>query len=363
MTINRVTTGVITNGLTVRYFRKIHEVTTPDGMHLIMTQKLPVGREPQAYAMLVHGLGQNRYSWTLSGRSLENYLIAQGFSTFNIELRGHGLSRANGSRHPENFETYLNYDMPAFINAIWELTGGQKFFYIGHSLGGSIAYCVGSGFQDKLAGIISIGGPFQMAEGNRLLKAVAHTGVMLGRLYPFKQYQPDVFYIDYIGILTAMGLKDIMDSRWYKNIPLQLWYPGSIEDDILTERITRGFDRTSFNVVKYFFKWGSCGQFLSSDGCVNFENQIRDLTIPILFVNGDMDYGVPEKAIQKAYDLAGSEDKIFKTFGGEEHDLHWGHCDLICGKDAPDVIWPYMLDWMEERACRDMGGIAANSNQ
>jgi pimeloyl-ACP methyl ester carboxylesterase len=188
-----------------------------------------------------------------------------------------------------------------------------------------------------------------MAEGNRLLKSVALVGVVFGKLYPFKKRQPDVFYIDYIGILTAMGLKDIMDSAWFKRIPLQLWHPGSIEDDILTERITKGFDRTSFNVVKYFFQWGARGRFISSDGIINFKDRIKDLNIPILFVNGDVDYGVPEKAVRRAYDLAGSNDKTFKTFGGEQKDLHWGHCDLICGKDAPDVTWPYMYQWMEKR--------------
>jgi len=350
MAPNRITTAAVNGSQSVKYYRKIHEVTTEDGMNLIMTQKIPVRKKPKAYAMLVHGLGQNRYTWTLTKRSFENFLIDKGFSTFNIELRGHGLSRANGSDHPETYETYLNYDMPAFIEAIYNITGKEKFFYVGHSLGGSISYCIGSKFQDKLAGIISIGGPFNMAEGNRLLKSVAHVGVVLGKLYPFKKRQPDVFYIDYIGILTAMGLKDIMDSSWFKKVPLQLWHPGSIEDDILTERITKGFDRTSFNVVKYFFQWGARGRFISSDGIINFKDRIKDLDIPILFVNGDVDYGVPEKAIKRAYDLASTDDKTFKTFGGEKKDLHWGHCDLICGKDAPDVTWPYMLEWMNERA-------------
>jgi pimeloyl-ACP methyl ester carboxylesterase len=348
MTTNRITTAVINDGQTVKYYRKIHEVTTKDGMNLIMTQKSPVGKKPVAYAMLVHGLGQNRYSWTLTNRSMENFLIDKGFSTFNIELRGHGLSRANGSDYPQSFETYLNYDMPAFIEAIYDITGGEKFFYIGHSLGGSISYCVGAKFQDKLAGIISIGGPFQMAQGNRLLKAVARAGVTLGKLYPFPKLQPDVFYIDYIGILTAMGLKDFMDHNWYR-IPLQLWYPGSIEEDILTERLTKAFDRTSFNVVKFFFKWGAKGKFISSDGNIDFEEHIKDLTIPILFVNGDCDYAVPLEAVKEAYEKCGSGDKIFKVFGNKKSNIHWGHCDLICGKHAPKITWPYMLDWMNER--------------
>jgi pimeloyl-ACP methyl ester carboxylesterase len=347
MSPKRIRTMVVNNNQTVKYYRAMHEVSTEDGMNLIMTQKTPVGRKPKSHIMLVHGLGQNRYSWTLTKRSLENYLIAGGFETFNIELRGHGLSRANGSDYPKKFETYLNYDMPAFADAIFQLTKGKKFFYMGHSLGGSIAYCVGAKIQDKLAGIISIGGPFNMARGNRLLKAIAHTGVTLGKIYPFPHLQPDVFYIDTIGIVASLGL-GILDHKWYR-VPLQIWYPGSIEKDILNERITKGFDRTSFNVVKFFFEWGARGKFSSSDGKIDFEEEIKNLTAPILFVNGDFDLGVPVEAVREAYEKAGSRDKIFKIFGSEEPDLHWGHCDLICGKRAPEITWPYMLNWMNER--------------
>lgn len=348
MKADRITTAAVNGNQYVKYYRKIHEVATKDGMNLIMIEKSPVNRSSMGYVMLVHGLGQNRYTWTLTQRSLENYLIENGFTTFNIELRGHGLSRANGSNHPETFETYLDYDMPAFIDAIFEKTGGEKFFYAGHSLGGSIAYCVGAKFQDKLAGIISIGGPFHMALGNRLLKSIARVGVALGNLNPFPKFQPDVFYIDYIGIMVSMGLVNLMDHR-LNRIPLQIWHPGSIEEDILKERITKGFDRTSFNVIKFFFRWGARGKFISSDGEIDFEEHIQDLQIPILFVNGDRDYGVPEVAVREAFEKAGSDDKMFKTFGMEDSGHHWGHCDLICGKHAPEVTWPFMVDWLNER--------------
>ncbi len=346
-TENRIASKVVNGDETVSYYRSIHEVITHDGMNLIMIRKTPVHREAIAPVMLVHGLGQNRYSWTLSKRSFENYLIANGYETFNIELRGHGLSRANGSVYPETFETYLTADMPAFVDAISKLTGGRKIFYIGHSLGGSIAYCVGAQLQDRLAGIISIGGPFNMARGNRLLKAIAHTGVILGKLYPLPNRQPDVFYIDAIGLAAALGLK-VLDHHWYR-IPLQVWHPESMERDILSERILKGFDRTSFNVVKFFFQWGARGKFVSSDGKTNFEDQIRNLTIPILFVNGDRDLAVTEAAVREAFEKAGSRDKTFKVFGGEKGDLHWGHIDLILGRHAPKVTWPYMLEWMNRR--------------
>ncbi|RJP86270.1 MAG: alpha/beta fold hydrolase [Desulfobacteraceae bacterium] len=347
MSTKPIRNKIVNNGTTVSYYRAMHEVTTEDGMNLIMTQKTPLSRNPKGHIMLVHGLGQNRYTWTLSKRSLENYLISEGFETFNIELRGHGLSRANGSDYPEEFETYLNYDIPAFIDAISHLTNGKKVFYMGHSLGGSIGYCIGARFQEQIAGMISIGGPFIMAKGNRLLKSIAHIGVTLGKLNPMPHLQPDVFYIDTIGAVASLGL-GVFDHPWYR-IPLQIWYPRSIERDILSERISKGFDRTSFNVIKFFFKWGAGGKFISSDGKIDFEEEIQNLKIPILFVNGDRDLGVLPEAVREAYEKAGSPDKIFKTFGGEEPGLHWGHIDLICGRKAPEIVWPYMLDWMNER--------------
>src|SRR6056297_2141790 len=340
-------TGIIDRDETLTYCRSLHAVTTTDGMNLVMIRKTPIDRKPIAPVMLVHGLGQNRYTWTLTRRSFENYLIANGFETFNIELRGHGLSRANGSAYPAVFESYLFYDMPAFFKAIGRLTGGQKLYYIGHSLGGSIAYCIGSRFRDQLAGIISIGGPYSMAKGNRLLKTIAHTGVTLGRWYPFRRLQPEVFYIDYIGVLASLGL-GVLDHNWYR-LPLQIWHPGSIERDILHERVTKGFDRTSFSVIKFFFKWGARKKFISSDGQIDFEENISQLTAPILFVNGDRDCGVPEAAVIEAYENAAATDKTFKVFGAEKHDLHWGHIDLIIGQHAAEITWPYMLDWMQKR--------------
>lgn len=348
MVSEQIRTNIVNNGQAVTYYRRIHEVTTADQMNLIMTRKTPVDTAPVGHVMLVHGLGQNRYTWTLTRRSLENYLVQNGFETFNIELRGHGMSRANGSGHPSYFDTYLNYDIPAVFDAVTEIAGGRKVFYMGHSLGGSIAYCTAADYSDRLAGIISIGGPFYMAEGNPLLKAIAKTGVSFGKFYPFQNVQPEVFYIDYIGLLAKFALF-FLDHPTYKTVPLQIWYPGSIERDILEERIVKGFDRTSFNVIKFFFEWGARGRFASSDGRVDFEDHIAELTAPILFVNGDEDVAVPPESIRGAYEKAGSKDKIFKTFGDQNSGLHWGHCDLICGRHAPEVTWPYMLEWMRQR--------------
>jgi len=343
----KVYSEIVNGNKTTEFHRHLHEIPTEDGMNLIMTHKLPVGKKSLAPVILVHGLGQNRYSWTLTKRSMENYFVSHGFETFNVELRGHGLSRANGCEVPTSFETYLFYDIPAVMKAVGEITGGRKAFYYGHSLGGAIIYSVGARHQDALAGIVSIAGPFSMAQGNVTMKALARLGVLLDKVVPFRLLHPETFYIDFIGFWAKFGLF-LLDNR-FNRIPLQVWYPRSIERDILTERIEKGFDRTSFNVVWLLVEWASSGTFCSSDGSMDFQESISDLRIPILFVVGDRDYAVPEESVREAYDKAGSSDKTLRVFGGEAPDLHWGHCDLICGREAPRVVWPELLDWMMKR--------------
>ena len=338
---------IVNHNKTTEFHRNLHEITTEDGMNLIMTHKVPARKKSLAPVLLVHGLGQNRYSWTLSKRSLENYLVANGFETFNVELRGHGLSRANGCEVPTSFETYLFYDMPAIMNAVREITNGRKTFYFGHSLGGAISYCIGAQYQEDLAGIVAIASPFSMAEGNLTMKLLAKFGVLMDRVVPFQLLHPETFYIDFIGFFAQFGLF-VLDNR-FNHIPIQVWHPGSIERDILTERIEKGFDRTSFNVFWLLVEWASSGKFHSSDGSVDFQENIADLKIPIFFIVGDKDYAVPEASVREAYEKVGSPDKTLRVFGDEAPGLHWGHCDLICGREAPRIVWPEILEWMQKR--------------
>lgn len=344
----KIHTKTVNGDKTVRFYKRLHEVITDDGMNLIMTQKTPVGKKALAPVMLVHGLGQNRFSWTLTKRSLENYLVSLGFTTFNVELRGHGLSRANGADYPDKFEAYLEHDIPAFISEIRQITGQKKMFYIGHSLGGAISYCLGARFQDSLLGIISIAGPFTMAQGNIVLQAVAKIGALTFKVLPMKLIHSSPFYLDYLGILARFGLF-ALDSR--ANIfPIQVWYPGSMERDILVERIVKGFDRTSIGVARLLVDWAASGKLHGTGGKKDFEENIVDLKAPILFINGDRDYGVPPSSVKQAWEKTGSDDKMFLVFGKKNTGVHWGHCDLIFGKDAPAQVWPVIGVWLKDRA-------------
>jgi pimeloyl-ACP methyl ester carboxylesterase len=338
---------VVNRKQTTKLIKELYEAPTEDGMSLIVVRKRPVGPRHGAPVLFIHGLGQNRYSWDLSQRSLANYLVDAGFETHNAELRGHGLSRANGSDYPENFEAYVRYDLPALIRAVKKVSGAKKVFVCGHSLGGTIAYCVGPKHTESLAGIVSIGGPYNFGRGNRLFQ----WGAKLARFayyYTLLPYMlPRLLYVDLIGTLVEEGLFYL--DHPYNLFPFRLWYPRSIERDILEERIEKGFDRTSFAVFRLMMRWAATGEDAVLEGADAFSGRIEELRVPIVFVAGNEDDVAPLESMEQAFEKAGSGDKTLKVFGPEDHAVDWGHCDLICGKYAPREVWPYILRWLESR--------------
>jgi len=339
---------VVDGGRTVDLVKSMYEVRTDDGTPLIITHKRPQrNRRPRRPVMLVHGLGQNRFSWHLSGRSMENYLVSHGFPTYNVELRGHGLSRAAGSEAPENFEAYVRYDLPACVKFAKRHAGADRVFYMGHSLGGIISYCFGPESQEDLAGIVSIAGPFTFGMGNPVMRPLAFLGKMFGDHTPILKVLPHYFYVDVIGMAVKAGLFYLDSSKGL--FPLRVWLPGSTRRDILEERIRLGFDRTSTAVFSLLVRWAATGQFISTDESFDYSQGIEKLDVPILFVVGDRDDVVPPQSVIEGYERAQSRDKTFKYFGPPESLVSYGHCDLICGDHAPDEVWPYILGWLEER--------------
>ena len=73
--------------------------------------------------LLVHGFGQNRYTWHTSRRSFANFLAAEGYDVFNLDLRGRGRSRRFGALHDTIIDDYIREDVPAAIRTVLRVSG------------------------------------------------------------------------------------------------------------------------------------------------------------------------------------------------------------------------------------------------
>ena len=186
--------------------------------------------------------------------------------------------------------------------------------------------------------MIGIGGIYTFAQHNRFLR-------MLGRI---TWRLRDVPAVGNLQIRTRLGghiaakLYSLTDVAGY-TFPVSGWWPGSIEPDLLAERLTRGFDWTSVTVWQEMSRWAATGKFeYDADWC--------KADVPLLVILGDFDHLVPPGDGRAAYARSGSRDKTLLELDDFHHRVHWGHLDLIIGKHAREYVWTALCDWMIARS-------------
>ena len=301
-----------------------HVLALPGRPRLALVRKhLPQGpRHPPV--MLVHGFAQNRYSWHTSRRSMSAWLAERGFDVYNLELRGHGRSR--GDARAERFADYVE-DLVRAMRAL-----DDPPFLVGHSLGATVAYAAAT--EAPARGVVGIGGVYVFARQNPTLRTLArltHASPSLGGLQIRTKVVGEI-----IGRLY--GLSDTLGYGF----PISGWWPGSVEPEILAERLSVGFDWTSLTVWNEMCRWSATGAF-------DYDAAWRALDVPLLVVLGDKDVLVPPDDGRLAFDRSGSRDKSLEIFDDFAHETHWGHLDLVLGRSAPAHVWPRVSSWMEAR--------------
>jgi pimeloyl-ACP methyl ester carboxylesterase len=275
-----------------------------------------------AAVLLVHGFGQNRYTWHLPSRSFANYLASHGMDVFNVDLRGHGRSRTHSAASVNLIDEYVREDLPAAVDVVVRQSGKRQVFIVGHSLGGLIAYAGASAIRPSVAGIVSIGSPYHFARGSATLAGLArlsHQAMRWGG--PVSRWiRSAPVPMAAIGWLLSRGRR-LAESPLYP-LPIRAWHPGTCEPHVLEEHLRLAFDRASFGEAVRFLEWARDKRFGGER--YRYDESFESLDVPLLVV-------------------AGSRDKTFVAFP-------LGHIDLIMGRDAHLMTWPTVRKWIAARA-------------
>jgi len=117
----------IADGVRGEFEKQVIRADCPSGRSLALVRKRPGDGRVRAPLLLVHGWGQNRYSWHLSERSFANYLASRGYDVFNLELTGHGRSKEFGTSPAHRFEDYVE-DAASVVRAVHDECGGVPVF-------------------------------------------------------------------------------------------------------------------------------------------------------------------------------------------------------------------------------------------
>jgi len=277
--------------------------------------------------VLVHGFAQNRYTWHVTGRSMVAYLAALGHDVYNVELRGHGGSRRLGAGNAHAFSEYVG-DLCRVIDAL-----DRPPVVVGHSLGGAVA--IGAATERPRAGLVHLAGIYTFAQANATLRAL---GRLTLELEPALARASVRMSTGWAGRLIAR-MYALTDIAGY-GAPIAGWVPDSIERDLLEERLALGFDWTSVEVWLQMARWAQ-GERLQ------YRDAFAEVDVPLLVVCGDHDALVREVDSRACFEESGSSDKEFVLFDAFHHRVHWGHVDLILGREAPEVVWPFLAAWLD----------------
>ena len=296
---------------------------------LALVKKTLVGGATKPPVVFVHGFAQNRYSWHASRRSFTAYLAAEGFETYNLELRGHGRSREFGGFGAQRFEDYI-HDVVHVAEAI-----GQPAFFVGHSLGGAVIYAAAG--RVPMRGVVGIGACFAFGRSNPLMRALCQVTDAFRVAVPIGSMN---VHTQIFGIAITKAFKWVDSAAFL--VPFSGWAPGSVEPDLLAERLARGFDWTSVQVWFEMASWAKRAQY-------PYAQDWARASVPVYVVAGDLDHLLPPRDAKAAYDFAGSEDRTWELFDDYRHDVHWGHLDLVLGTQAPHHTWPAIGRWLSAR--------------
>jgi polyhydroxyalkanoate synthase subunit PhaC len=296
----------------------------------------------RAAVLLIHGFGQNRYTWHTSRRSFANFLAAEGFDVFNLDLRGRGRSRRFGALHDTIIDDYIREDVPAAIRTVLRLSGKSQLFLIGHSMGGIVSYAVaGSQMRDEVAGVVTFGSPYRFGLGSRFL-AVAGPLLYAARLTGIFDRNPPV-------PIRMLGRHMSKHGWLWDNplipMPLRPWHPKSMEREILAENLSAAFEHTRIAIALGLVGLGSEAALKSHDGLTDYGLAFEITDKPLLVIAGTRDALAPPASARPVYDRSRSSDKTYREFP-------LGHIDMVLGRDAPQSVWPVVRTWLGSRAER-----------
>lgn len=328
-----------------RFLKSLVVVKVPDRsgpVPLAMIRKRSgASDETRAPVLLIHGYGQNRYVWHLPARSFSNYLARAGFDVFNLDLRGHGRSRHLGARLPAHVTEFVREDVPAAVEEIQRLSGNRPVYVIGHSLGGLIAYAAAPRLNGALAGVTTLGSPYQFTRGSPTLAILGWIMLHLDRRMPLGHGA-----LELKGLGEAMrSLRTFIESPVFP-LPIRGFAPRSMEPQVLAQHMSLAMDRGSITVLRNMFlraaEWRSSGDRLG--GLADAE-AFEAADIPMLVIAGTRDDLAPPSSVEPAFLRSRSTDKTYRAFPR-------GHIDLVMGTDATQTIWPLIESWIGTRLRR-----------
>ena len=336
----------------------LHMAHTRDRWNIALHRYVPRRGSHRTPVILCHGMSSNRWNMDGPGRvSLARYLLRQGYDVWVVELRGAGRSTRptwwNGKAYDWTFEDYVQHDAPAALQLVLRETGAHQVHWVGHSMGGMIAYALLMGpMHSKIASAVTLGSPTMTKVGHPVLDfGLPYRGLL--------RYTPARVPI---GTLARLGAPfATMLNRFLGDAVAELgWRPGNADVSLLRSLMLTTVDDLPASLLREFARWYDTRVMTDRYAVFDFTEHLERITTPILIIAGNKDGLTPARDLAAVYRRIAASDKRFRIIGrghGSAHD--YSHADLVLGLHAPDDVYPVILEWLDaHRAQRRVRRVA-----
>ncbi len=275
--------------------------------------------------------------------SLARHLQARGFDVWVLDLRGTGQSQRPqliGRSHSweYGFEEYALQDAPAALEYIATRTGAKRIAWVGHSMGGLIAYhaATRTAAGQLIGAVVSLGSPADFAPQRE------HAGTLftwfvenfLSRWPVLRLGRSGRFILPYAGRMRPWPEKIFLSTENMPGISVRRFLAEILEDvprkliDQFANQIVRGL--------------GFDGQPLLKGE----QESLKSFNLPLLTIAGSRDFLVPPASVAGVHSLLNSSDHSEVVMGEQPG---FGHLDLLLGQRAAELIYPQISEWLEAR--------------
>lgn len=376
---------------------------TSDGVLLGMRRYPRPGAVP---VLLLHGLAQNLNGWDLpvAGHSLARHLWEGGYDVWLGNFRGHGRAPHRSGIGPRaaRLDDYGLLDAPAFLNRVTRATGRTPFV-VGHSMGGIAMYAYLQGCtygpdgrvtasaelarwrNAGVAGLVMAGTPPKLYwnsrlglrallqreyfEYNELLQTVVGRSAILHLLdhlplhrFPTRGVAEWVDQAVKLPGPTGMlpeAVSKVLGHAVSEALAHTLWNPRNMNTALVAAETRHTLDDVALPVLRQFVDWirhETAREYTVDEQAPPFcyADHFHRLTVPTLWVGGELDRVAPPSVI-RSHGVArlGARDKGLLVMRG------FGHNDLRMGVRAPEVLFPAVRRWLDERRARAVEAIEA----
>jgi len=342
-------------------------VTTSDGWSLNVLRFAPSSPLRDADPVICcHGLSYNAGFWDITEKtSLPRYLQKRGYDVWCPSLRGSGQStkptvaqlrrlfrlnlsalepgaiaqRKSGLLKADwSVDDHVRYDVPAVLDFVAQTTGRQRVHWIGHSMGGMVMFAhLSGGGGERINTFVAAAVPMVMLHP---LNDVFQTMVDNMQVIQIGNAVVSTSLPAIMGTLVGPGLQSPIDRLFYNADNVDYLVGHRLGYQVL-EEISAGQFGQLMDMVRN-------EHFRSTDGSVDYAEQIDRIHTPTLFLVGALDNMATVGAVQWTYNRVGSSDKQFMMFGRINGKLaDYGHDDLIIGRHAQEDVYPHIVRWLQ----------------